>query len=53
MNYIIVCGNPVDGFDYVGPFVDRDEATHYAEVENQRIGTYWWIAELVWPAPEE
>jgi hypothetical protein len=52
MNYIIVIGNPVDGFNYVGPFLDRDEAVHYAEEENQCVGVDWWIAEMYYPAPE-
>jgi len=52
MNYIIIVGTPVDGFKYVGPFVDRDEAVHYAEVEARGFDADWWIAELVWPAPE-
>lgn len=35
MNYIIVYGDPVDGFTYVGPFADRDEAVKYAEFDSR------------------
>jgi hypothetical protein len=44
--YIVVCGNPVDGFTYVGPFADHDTA----ENAGDRIDQDWWIAEL--EAPE-
>lgn len=49
MNFIIVYGDPVDGFNFVGPFDDRDEAVRYAEFD---VGTDWWIAELDAPAEE-
>ena len=50
MNYIVIYGDPVDGFNFVGPFADRDEAVRYAEFD---AGTDWWIAELVQPAQGE
>ena len=51
MNYILCYGNLVDGFAFVGPVLDRDEAVHYAENEGEQ-GKDWCIAELYWPAPE-
>ena len=43
MECLLVVGNPVDGFIYVGPFTDMEDATHYAE---GHITAYWWVAEL-------
>lgn len=49
MTYIICYGSPVDGFTFVGPFDDRDDAVRYAEFDG---GTDWWIAELDQPDSE-
>jgi len=45
MSYIIITGNPTEGFTYTGPFLIREDAIEYAE---QKLPTweYWWIAEL-------
>jgi hypothetical protein len=43
MQYIIVTGNPVDGFGYIGPFVDRDDAVRYSDCLSDLD---WWIAEV-------
>jgi hypothetical protein len=48
MNTIIVYGNPIDGFRYVGPFESRDAALHYCEDD----GGDWWLTTLE-PPPEE
>lgn len=49
MQQIIVLGNPVAGFTYVGPFEDEDAATEYAD---GFIDDDWWLAELAPPATE-
>jgi len=41
---ILITGNPVDGFVYRGPFVDRDAAIKYAE--DNYTGADWWISDL-------
>lgn len=48
-SHIIIHGNPVDGFGYVGPFED---ATAAAEAGNHdpHLDPDWWIAPL--EAPE-
>ena len=51
LNYVIVYGNVVDGFTFVGPFDDRDEAVRYAEADGTP-GRDWCIAELAAPADE-
>ena len=44
MKYIIVYGNPVDGFNFRGPFDTSGDASEYADrVEDDEI---WWITEL-------
>lgn len=49
MKYIFVYGNPIDGFRFVGPFDDRDEAVEYGESEPPGSAD-WWIAELDKPS---
>ena len=44
---IIITGNPVDGFTFIGPFNDSEEADAYA-VEKLR-GEEWWIADMSEP----
>lgn len=51
LKYVIVYGNAVDGFTFVGPFDDRDEAVRYAEFDGEQ-GRDWCIAELAPPADE-
>jgi hypothetical protein len=43
MKYIIVTGNPVNGFGYIGPFVDRDDAVRYSDC---LMDLDWWVAEV-------
>lgn len=47
IQFIVIYGNPADGFNYVGPFESRADATHYASVDNAGD---WWIVELDAPA---
>lgn len=42
--WIIVAGNPVDGFVFYGPYQERDDAVH--DAENGHLNGDWWIAEL-------
>ena len=48
--YIIITGNPVQGFTYQGPFTGRDVASDYGEYITD---TDWWLAELLEPMPKE
>lgn len=43
-SYIVVLGDPVDGFTYYGPFADYDDAMEYAQTECGECS--WWIAPL-------
>jgi hypothetical protein len=45
--YIIICGNPADGFNYIGPFESRDEASAHAANDTP---AEWWIVALEAPA---
>ena len=47
--WILVCGNPIDGFQFVGPFSDSDSATEYAEKEGHGE---WWVCEMDAPSDE-
>jgi hypothetical protein len=40
---IIVMGDPVDGFYFIGPFDDNYDAVEYAE---KWISDEWWVAKL-------
>jgi hypothetical protein len=40
--YIIISGNPVDGFAYKGPYPDHQDALAAAEGR----GGHWWIAPI-------
>lgn len=45
--YIIITGNPVDGFVHIGPYATADEANIDAD-----DGTGdWWVATLYPPEP--
>lgn len=45
MQHIIITGNPVEGFEYVGPFDSIEEA----DAASDRLDDQWWIAPLVSP----
>lgn len=44
--HVLVCGNPVDGFSFVGPFPSDDDAREYGE--NDTDGD-WWVTALESP----
>lgn len=41
--HILITGNPVDGFEYFGPFKTGEEAITYGE---DWLSSDWWIALL-------
>lgn len=45
-NYIIVYGDPCNGFSFVGPFTYHGDATRYAMTLQ---GEAWWIAPIEQP----
>jgi hypothetical protein len=47
MQFIIIYGNPADGFSHVGPFNSLDEATQYAAADKP---SDWWVVMLDAPA---
>lgn len=49
--YIILCGNPVDGYDLYGPFDNDIDALRYAD-NNCDYGEGWTIAKLIKPEGE-
>lgn len=42
--FLVITGNPVDGFNYYGPFVERIDALEY--VSAQYGDVEWWISKL-------
>lgn len=46
MKYIIITGNPVDGFEYHGPFGSSDQAVTWAAANPEIDGKDWWVAPL-------
>lgn len=46
MKYIIVTGNPVDGFTFMGPFGTRESAIEWTEDNSRDLSADWWIAAL-------
>lgn len=47
MSFIVITGNPVDGFQYYGRFSDEPTAIDWAD-ENLSEED-WWVAELINP----
>ena len=48
-HWIIICGNPTDGFEYIGPFSSFEDA-HKEVNEDGNIDDHeWWITELTAP----
>jgi hypothetical protein len=45
MKYILVFGNPIDGFTFRGPFESSEDAIAYGDP----IMEEWWTAELTPP----
>jgi hypothetical protein len=50
MDYILIFGNPGDGFEYVGPFKTAAAATEYAETDRELRNGGWWVMLLQKPA---
>ena len=44
---VVVMGNPVDGFDVIGPFKSRDEAGQY--LNQERHEENMWVVDLLAP----
>ena len=47
MQYIIISGNPKDGFEHIGPFDDAADAYSYAGKWLKNIE--WWLVLLQLP----
>lgn len=43
--HIIITGNPVDGFEYIGPFNTSEDALRWAD-KDAHIEGDWWLAHL-------
>lgn len=43
---LLVTGNPVDGFSFVGPFDDHAKASEWAD---RRMDSDWWIVPIEKP----
>ena len=43
--YIVIYGNPVAGFSYVGPFFSFESASRFVENDSGD----WWIQEIASP----
>ena len=41
---ILVLGNPINGFEFVGPFEDHENAIQYAEAIYS--SSTWWVVEV-------
>lgn len=44
--YIVIVGNPVQGFSYVGPYDDPNDA---AEAALEYSEADWWVSKLITP----
>jgi hypothetical protein len=49
--YILIEGNPLDGYNFYGPFKDEAAAIAYAGRDPE--DTDWWVADLLEPVPPE
>ena len=47
-DWIIVTGNPVDGFTFIGPYSDANEAANAAS-NDHHINGDWWISKIERP----
>ena len=45
LSYVVLVGNPIDGFSVVGPFVSREEAENFCQGSEET----WWIAKMERP----
>jgi len=49
--YIIVSGDPHEGFSHTGPFNNENEAKAFASNDELTISKeHWWVVELIDPA---
>lgn len=46
--HIIMIGNPVDGFNFIGPFENATAAAEHGNTDGD-IDAEWWIAPLEQP----
>lgn len=46
--FIVVCGNPADGYTHYGPFDDSDSANEWADQELRNADS-WHVIELTKP----
>jgi len=44
--YIIITGNPVDGFEFYGPYISHEHAVMAADGLRGNDGADWWIDSL-------
>lgn len=51
MPYIVVIGNPIDGFTHHGPFGDFEEASEFGD--SNMISSEWWAVTLNPPTKDE
>lgn len=47
MQYIVITGNPCDGFFFYGPFDTAEQANDWADREQH--GMDWWVGPLATP----
>ena len=52
MKYILISGNPVDGFEYIGPFDGPEAAHEYVENDRDMRDGDWWVHLLQEPAAQ-
>lgn len=46
--WIVITGNPMDGFGYTGPFESADQANEWADMHVTREYD-WWLAKVEAP----
>lgn len=47
--HILILGNPIDGFNYIGPFPSYEDADEYCQSDAIARNESWWIFELEQP----
>jgi hypothetical protein len=47
--HILIMGNPVDGFQFIGPFDIIDDAIKYGNTDGNIGDHEWWTAEILVP----
>lgn len=51
--FIIITGNPGDGFEYIGPFDTFDDAHYQATTDGTIDDHEWWIITLTAPDKQD